>query len=205
VRHRPVGAENTLHLRYVIDTNLIDDQSDAMEGLWRYHDDRMIQLSRTDVMDTELSEDLDPARRARLLALSEVLPEQSGILVWGHSRFDHAVWCSDTDAAEWDRIWTVMHPGRDRGTASDNDIRDAMHVMTARRYGADAFVTLDGSGKRKGILGRAEAVRRELGFEIWTPTQALDWANAAKARSAERARCNAAIQQRWAAEMNLPG
>ena len=111
------------------------------------------------------------------MALSAVLPEQLGVMVWGHSRLDHAVWGSDQDSAQWDAVWAVLSPRRDRATASENHVRDAMHVWTSIRYGANAFVTLDGSGKKKGLLDRAQAVSAAFdGFAVMTPVQARDFA-----------------------------
>jgi hypothetical protein len=165
---------SVLGLRFVIDTHLIDNESVDMAALWRLHESRMIQLLRTDVMDTELSQAKDKEQRERLLALSAALPEQLGVLVLDHSRLDHAVLGCDEDAAQWDKVWNVLSPGRDRASADRRHVRDAMNVWTAMRYGANAFVTLDGSGKDKGILDRAQAVRAAFNdFALMTPAQAL--------------------------------
>jgi hypothetical protein len=141
---------------------------------------------RTDAMDTELSTAKatadDPDKRARLLGLSAPLQEQLGAWVLGHSRLGSSVLGNADDQAVWDRVWDTIHPGKDRATARDNNVKDAMHVWTAIRYGSDAFVTLD-----EGLLKRADAVRSAFdGFNIWTPTQALAYVERRKQRYQRR-------------------
>lgn len=166
-------------LRFVIDTHLIDDESLAMAELWELHKAGTIELLRTDVVDTELSQIVDGAKREKLMGLSAALPEQLGVAVFDHSRWNHSTWGSGEDASEWDRIWEALSPGRDRATADRRHVRDAMHVWTAIRIGADAFVTLDGSGRDKGLLDRDEAVRDAFdAFALLTPLQARDLARA---------------------------
>jgi hypothetical protein len=173
------GASVTiLGLTFVLDTHLIDDASQGMARLWQLHDDRMIALARTDVLDTELAQIGDEEKRRRLMSLSAGLPEMLGILVADHSRWDHAVWGGEADAELWDRVWDVMSPGRNRATADRRHVRDAMNVCTAMRYGADALVTLDGSGRDKGMLDRAEVVAEAFdGFRLLTPDHAADFAD----------------------------
>jgi hypothetical protein len=66
-------------------------------------------------------------------------------------------------------------------TANRKHVRDAMHVWTAIRYGANAFVTPDGSGGAKGILERAETAKTECdGFCIYIPDQAADFGRPAE-------------------------
>ena len=170
-----MSAVNTLGQRFVIDTHLIDDESKAMCDLWSLHERHMIELLRTDVMDTELLQIEDPEKRTRLMGLSAALVEQLGVLILDHSRLDHAVLGSDEDSAMWDAVWKVLSPGRDLATANRKHVRDAMHVWTAMRYGADAFVTLDGSGRGKGLLDRSDAMLGAFDFQLMTPAKAHDF------------------------------
>lgn len=98
-------------------------------------------------------------------------------MVWGHSRWDHAVWGNDEDDDRIDRVLALLRPGRDRASVSQKDLRDSMHFAPAIRYGANAFVTMDGAGRGKGMLKRAPAVHDAFpGFQLWTPAQASNFA-----------------------------
>lgn len=85
-------------------------------------------LARTDTVDTELAQREDPEHRAHLLSLSGEMIEQFGPMVLGHSRLGFCVWGSDQGATEWDRLWEVMFPDRDRATARKNDVRHAVRL-----------------------------------------------------------------------------
>jgi len=178
-------AEDRLSIRLVLDTNLADPAQDPPEmvALRALDVEGWIQLWRTDAMDTELASSADPDKRTRLLGHSAQLPEQLGVMVLGHSRLGSCVAGSDADSAMWDRVWDTIHPGKDRATARENDVKDALHVWTAMRYGSDGFVTMDGSGPGKGLLDRAGAVKVEFdGFNIWSPAQALAYVERRKHR-----------------------
>ena len=132
--------------------------------------------------------------RAALLERSAELVEVHGVLVLGHSRLDHAVLGSDEDAAEWDAIWQLLWPGHDLADTSRSNrrrVRDAMHVRTAHRYGFDAFITLDGSGKRSGLLDRSALVKVRLGLWIAHPAEINTLVDRLKARYLERNSQNA--------------
>lgn len=169
--------------RFAIDTNLIDNTSDAVTRLWEYHNGGWIELVKTDVLDTELGDHRNPSKRDRLLDKSSGLVEQWGPAVWGHSRWGHSVLGSDADVADLDLVIAVLFPGadpRDEGAPrSTQRLRDAMHVRTAKRYGLDGFITLD----RKDLLSRADAVSAELnGFQILDPERALRFIDRLHAR-----------------------
>lgn len=121
-----------------------------MVALRQLHDEGFIGLTRTDTMDTELLQRHDAEYREQLLTLSGELVEHLGPMVLDHSRWDHCVWASDDEAKEWDRLWAVIWPNKDRAIANRKFVRDATNVNTAIRYGANAFVTLD-----KALLTRA--------------------------------------------------
>ncbi|MEW6471158.1 MAG: PIN domain-containing protein [Actinomycetota bacterium] len=169
---------STLGLRFVLDTNAVDDESAEMAELRQMWRDGWIELTRTDTMDTELTQREDAEHRARLLSLSGEMIEQFGPMVLGHSRLGFCVVGSDQEAAEWDRLWEVMFPGRDRATAKKNDVRDAMHVATAIRYGINVLITSD-----KRLLKRADEVKAAFnGFSIMAPAQALAFSRRMLAR-----------------------
>jgi hypothetical protein len=168
----PSTPVSKLGLRFVVDTNAVDDQSAEMAELRQMWRDGWIELTRTDTVDTELAQREDPEHRAHLLSLSGEMIEQFGPLVLGHSRLGFCVLGGDQESEEWDRLWDVMYPGRDRTTARKNDIRDAMHVATAMRYGLNTLITSD-----KALLKKADVVKAAYnGFSILAPAQALAFA-----------------------------
>jgi hypothetical protein len=175
-------TENRLSIRFVVDTHLIDNQSTEMVLLRTLDSEGWIQLLRTDVVDTELSQIADDQKRQRLMSISGQMQEQLGVMVLGHSRLDHCVLGSDNDSEAFNRVWSILSPGRDRRTADRRHVRDAMAVWTAMRYGADAFLTLDGSGKDPGLLHRANDLRDQLGFTMMTPAKALTYVQRRKQR-----------------------
>jgi hypothetical protein len=82
---------------------------------------------------------------------------------------DHSVLGSDVDDARIDAVLRILRPNALRSTATKNDLRDAMHVATAIRYGASHFVTSD-----KNILRRKAKLREAFDwFTVLTPTDAV--------------------------------
>jgi hypothetical protein len=153
----------------VIDTNTVDYEGEAMVELRRLHTDGWINLTRTDTMDTELEGAKDPAKRADLLALSSEYVEHLGPFVLDHSRPDSSVGGSDEDEARLASVFAVLFPGADRAATTPNNVRDAMHVATAIRYGANAFVTRDGNHLRRDTQVRAAF----NDFGIYSPERAV--------------------------------
>lgn len=180
--------ESDLGRRFALDTNLIGRAPTGMAEIQSLADQGRVHLIRSDAVDTELATCKDDDLRQHLLAISSRLPEQFGVSVWGHSRSGHSVRGTEKDMAVFDRVWMVLQAGRDRATASRNDVLDAMHVWTAIRYGADAFLTMDGAGKDKGLLQRDGAISDEFdGFHIWTPAQAWAFLQRLQEREQHRA------------------
>jgi hypothetical protein len=156
-------------LRFVLDTHLLDDKSPEMVKLRELHEGGWIDLTRTDVMDTEL-QGAGPDKVRRLLALSGQYVEHLGPAVLDHSRFDHAVFGSEEDGQRLDAVFAVLFPGADRKTCRPQHLRDAMNVATARRYGATGFVT-----KEKRLLNKGDAVKEQFnGFVLCSPTKCLE-------------------------------
>jgi hypothetical protein len=182
ILHRVVDLETrrarSLGLHWVIDGHMLDAGGEAMSELDRLWTEGWIEISRTSVMDTELGEDANEERRERLMALSARYPEMLSVLVLGHARLGHAVWGSDEDARIWDELWELLWPGRDRATARKQHVRDALNVWSARRNGADGFVTRD-----QQLLARAGIVSEYFdGFLVVNPDRALDITNRGLAR-----------------------
>lgn len=173
----PPEHQNRLSLRFVIDTHILDDGARETDELWRLHRAGWFNLTRTDVLDTELLA-APEERRSDLLARSGELTEHFGPLVLDHSRLDHAVLGGRTDEELLHRVFALLYPGAVWGAARPQHTRDAMHVAWAIRYGADGFITRD-----RRLLNKREAVARAFdGFLILEPAETVDRINRRKRR-----------------------
>jgi hypothetical protein len=125
---------------FVLDTHIIDDPSEAAIRLRQLGADGLVYLSRTDTMDTELL-GATPDKQPVLLELSGRFVEHLGPFVLDHSLFDHAVLGGDEDEARLRQVFEILFPHSEWDSVGRQHVRDAMHIATAIRYGADGFVT----------------------------------------------------------------
>jgi hypothetical protein len=172
-----------LGLRFYFDTNFVDDQTPAAMELRSLHDAGWIGLQRTDTVDTELAGDEDEERRTALLATSAEYVESFGPGIVGHSRTNHAVTASVDDRVRLNAVYAILFPGSDRRDSSTGrargKLRDAMHVATAIRYGADGFITRD----RRDLLRKADQIAAAFdSFRIVPPEVALAFVRRMKQR-----------------------
>jgi hypothetical protein len=175
-----------LGMRLYFDTNFDTDDSPAAGELRRLHREGWVNLCRADTVDTELLDQQDPERRAGLLRKTADYVESRGPMVLGHSRLGACVLGSDADEHDLDLVYRTLWPESDRFDDSTNEsrrkLRDAMHVATARRYGASGFITRDGR-----ILAKSGALDDELdGLSVITPEDALAFARRMRHRRAAR-------------------
>lgn len=159
-------------LRFVLDTNAVGNPDPAttadLAELHKLFQEGLIDLTRTDTMDTELASASDE-KREDLLAASGQYVEHLGPMVIGHSRLDHAVLGNDDDARRIDKVYAILRPNGDRSAANPHDVRDAMHIATAIRYGAGFFVTSD-----KKVLAKRDDLRQAFDwFTVLGPAEAL--------------------------------
>ena len=118
-------------------------------------------------MDTELAGASDE-KRAELLRASAALVESMGPIVLDHSRLDHGVLGNEDDADRLSLVFKALFPGTDREMARRQHHRDAMHIATAIRYGAHAFVT-----NETRLLKKSERIRARFNdFMVIGPTEA---------------------------------
>lgn len=161
-----------LGLVLYFDTNFAGDSSDAACELRALDRDGWIDLARTDTVDTELGGATDETRRAALLAETNGYVESMGPMVWDHSRRGHAVWANDDDSERLDRVHSILFPNTDRHARTGwakRKLRDAMHVATAIRYGANAFITRD----EQDLVSKSDEIAAAFdGFQIMPPEMA---------------------------------
>ena len=98
-----------------------------------------------------------------------------GPFLLNHSRFDHSVFGSSIDEEGIAAVLAHVHPGQrldDASRSGVHDVRDALHIWTAIRYGYNGFVTTDGA-----VLESSERfLHRGTGsIRILSPKQAVAW------------------------------
>ena len=130
------------------------------------HADGKIEIVRTDVMDTELGD-----RNKQLRLKSEKYPEDLGVMVWGHSRWGHAVWAGPEIDYPFEEIRDTVFPdfSQMRKESQDRATRDAMHLATHRMYKRLFFVTRDDHH----IIRMRKALQEKFGIIALTPDECL--------------------------------
>jgi hypothetical protein len=98
------------------------------------------------------------------------LSEYLGPWVLDHSRLDSAVLGTPGDQALLDDVVGVIASDGTSAIAQPHDVRDAMHIAWAVRYGFDGFITED-----KGLLRRSDEFRapRFNNIYVMSPATAL--------------------------------
>jgi hypothetical protein len=88
------------------------------------------EINKTDVQDTEIGQ--FPPR----LEKSKEFKEKAGIIIFGHSRFDHCVFASESEGQEFDKLRENQ-----KTTKKENDIKDTMILHTHKKYDMDFLIT----------------------------------------------------------------
>lgn len=124
-------------------------------------------LAKTDVVDTEL----DPKKNVmvgNLFLASIKYLELIGPVVLEHSRLDHSVLASDEDVERLDRVKEIIGIRQISERSAKHDLRDAMHIATAIRYGYNGFITGD-----KRLVKRNNQFVSDFGFRIMNVESAV--------------------------------
>jgi hypothetical protein len=165
--------ENRTGLTFAIDNHIVDGTTPAEIELRRLHTEGWIELVLTDVTRTEWLA-ANPEKRRQLEDLAIGYVEYHGPMVLGQSRLGSAVLGSSEDQGRLERVFAALVPGTDLKSGRTQDVRDAMNVATAIRYGTNGFITRDGIGKDRGVLHSADAIRAAFDdFSILSPERAL--------------------------------
>jgi len=133
-----------------------------VKRLFEWHDQGIIEVVKTDVVDTEL-------KSPTSLRRSSKYHEDMGVLVVGHSRVGHCLVAGDEDVQRGRTIQSILFPGEPREQLDGRQIRDIMALATHRKYRGDFFVTLD----EQHILSKRQALKSELGIEVLTPDECV--------------------------------
>lgn len=150
-----------------IDTNCInarqnDQYINKLEEL--YEQDKIL-VEKADTLDTELQGKSGYPKGQRK-SLSYI--ESYGPAVLGHSRLGYSILGDDQDDQRLGRILEILFGKKVRSAYSYNEIRDAMHIATAIRYGGTYFITTDTD-----LLKRADLIESEFGLKIRNPKDCL--------------------------------
>jgi hypothetical protein len=155
--------------RLVFDTNGFIHKENGRPAILQLEHLRrqfIIEIVKTDVVDSELSEEHNE-RVGEEFDISRLYVELNGIFYCDESRLGHAVVGTQDEDKEVRAIARVLKPEAE--IFGTNDFRDARHLATARKYGCLAFVTTD-----KNILRRADELLESFQLRVLTPEGALE-------------------------------
>lgn len=150
-----------------IDTNCINARQGEphLNELEKLYEEGKILIEKTDTLDTELREG-EGYKRGQRKSLSYV--ESYGPAVVENSRVGSSIVGSKEDDVRLSRVLEVLWGKKTRKSYSKNEIRDAMHISTAIRYGGNFFVTLE-----SGILENAGELQGEFNIKVRSPENCL--------------------------------
>ena len=152
-----------------IDTNVINARQnlDAMNALEALAQQGKVAIYKTDVLDTEMKGGYINGY-PNGLSKSKRYPEDVGVGAYGHFRWGHAEWGGDKDDQILEQVITLLFGKKQRSEYLEQEIRDAMNLLTHKKYGRDYFVTND-----TGILKCRLDIEKELGVIVCTPEHCL--------------------------------
>ena len=156
-----------------IDTNSINTrQSDtSLNKLEEWHLKGIIEIVRTDVMDTEFLK-RSPEGREAFVNKSSRYREDVGVGIYEHSRRRHAVYGEPHDPNyPLDEMLRTLFPQFENLTDADERsraIRDAMHLATHYMHKRDFFVTNDPH-----FIAHGDALKESFGVVVLTPAECV--------------------------------
>lgn len=132
------------------------------------HKEGLVQIVKTDVVDTELLN----SRKEGLKQKSAIYDEDFGAAVIGHSRIGHALIADNESGDNLQEIMNIVFPDFENygEGAKDRAIRDAMHLATHYKYKRGFFVAKD----EHHIIKKARELEEKFGIVVLTPAQCLD-------------------------------
>lgn len=150
-----------------IDTNCINAKQSIkpLNELERLYADEKILIEKTDTLDTELQEGKGYPRGLKK-SLNYI--ESYGPAVVGHSRLGSCIVEDESDNRRFSKVLSILWGQKARSQYSRQEIKDAMHIATAIRYGGTYFVTLEHN-----ILKKSEEIKKEFVITICTPSNCL--------------------------------
>lgn len=153
----------------------VSSEQPAIDELLEFERERRVALAKADTVDVERTSGAKPSLAEERILETAGTIEVHGPFVLNHSRLDHSVFGSSLDETGIAEVLALVHPERRLdGTSRSglHDVRDALHIWTAIRYGYNGFVTTDGA-----VLESADRfLHRGTGsIRILSPVQAVAW------------------------------
>jgi hypothetical protein len=148
----------------VIEWNKFPSEYQELETLY---EQCRVFLAKTDVVDTELDPEKNEMVGVHFLASSKYL-ELLGPVVLEHSRLDHSVLASEEDVERLERVKETIGIRQISKRYAEHDLRDAMQITTAIRYGYNGFITRD-----KRLVKRNNQFVADFGFRIMNVESAV--------------------------------
>jgi hypothetical protein len=145
----------------------------SVERLLALRREGRVEVVKTDTVDTERIDGVVEAGATRRILETAGIVELHGPGVLGHSRGDHSVYASHEDDTRIDRLLAALFPGSDRyatDRTSSHNLRDAMHIATAVRYGCGVFVTTD-----ERLLKRSGVMQDGWNIQAMLPSESVRW------------------------------
>jgi len=150
-----------------VDTNCINARQNEkhLNKLEELYDREKILIEKTDTLDTELQEG-DSYPKGLKKSLKYI--ESFGSAVLGHSRLNFCQLADEIDEKRLTRVLAILWGEKPRSVYSKNEIRDAMHIATAIRYGGTYFIT-----EENALLNKATKIQKEFNIKIRKPKSCL--------------------------------
>lgn len=154
-----------------LDTNCINarGKDDALNRLEELYRNEKIIIETTDTLETELKEGKGYPKGI-IKSMRYIF--SYGPAVLGHSRVGSCIIGTEEDDRRLRRVLEIFFGGKDRPQYSKNEMRDAMHVATAIRYGTNYFVTKD-----KTLLRGMDQIKAEFHIAIVMPEECVRLVN----------------------------
>ncbi len=158
-------------LNITIDTNCINVKQAIKElnQLEAFDKKGVVKIVKTDVMDTEFLDDKGNDADKRK-AKAAKLPEDIGIAVFGHSRFDHMKFASEETTKEQNEIIEIVFQ-KPATQLTKQQRRDTMHLHTHLINHSDIFVTTD----CKHIWGKRVELKDRFGIVVAKPAECIQY------------------------------
>lgn len=142
-----------------------------MNKMEKWHDEGLIEIVKTDVMDTELMRARSQKFKKRALAKSRRYREDLGVGVWDHSRYGHSLWGGKEMNYPLKEIRDLLFPQFENLHEDEKRraLRDSMHLATHRMRKRDFFVT-----EEKNFRDKRDDLKKHFDVIILTPKECVE-------------------------------
>lgn len=156
-----------------IDTNSINARQadENLNALEEWHKTGMVDIVKTDVMDTEFQK-AAPRQRDVFMAKSSQYHEDIGEGHCDDSRVDHAL-LGPLENYPLESMREMLFPNFETLTEDEKERarRDAMHLATHYMHRRDFFVTND----KKHFIANRESLKARFSVRILRPAECVSW------------------------------